>query len=172
LNFREKTLCWDIKEIGMKQLSCIHRAVKHIHHWPPLLRGGLPIYRLKDFHDKEIKGTFYQSELQKVDVRDDDIWKMEKILKTKGTGNNKHYFIKWLHWSKKFNSWISARDVNNLWFYYQWEWTIPERLTSNLGNLCPCTKDSILLALSWGWRYCRVVDDSYFLISRCINGQG
>jgi hypothetical protein len=41
-------------------------------------------------------------------------WKIEKILKTKGTGNNKHYFIKWLHWPKKFNSWISARDVNNL----------------------------------------------------------
>ena len=91
---------------------------------------------------------------------DDDIWKIEKILKTKGTGNNKHYFIKWLHWPKKFNSWIFARDVNNLWFYYQWEWTIPERLTSSLGNLRPCTKDSILLALSWGWRYCRVVDDS------------
>ena len=127
---------------------------------PPILRGGLPIYRLTDFHDEEIKGTFYQSELQKVDVRDDDIWKIEKILKTKGTGNNKHYFIKWLHWPKKFNSWIFARDVNNLWFYYQWEWTIPERLTSSLGNLRPCTKDSILLALSWGWRYCRVVDDS------------
>ena len=81
---------------------------------PPILCGGLPIYRLKDFHDKEIKGTFYQSDLQKVDVRDDDIRKIEKILKTKGTGNNKHYFIKWLHWSKKFNSWISARNVNNL----------------------------------------------------------
>jgi hypothetical protein len=80
---------------------------------PPILRGGLPIYRLKDFHDEEIKGTFYQSELQKVDVRDDDIWTIEKILKTNGTGNNKHYFIKWLHWPKKFNSWISARDVNN-----------------------------------------------------------
>ena len=61
---------------------------------PPTLRGGLPIYRLKDFHDEEIKGTSYQSELQKVDVRDDDIWKIETILKTKGTGNNKHYFIK------------------------------------------------------------------------------
>ena len=102
---------------------------------------GLPIYRLKDIHD-------------------DDIWQIEKILKTKGTGNNKHYFIKWLHWPKKFNSWISARDVNNLWFYYQWEWTIPERLTSSIGNLRPCTKDSIPLALSWGWRYYRVVDDS------------
>ena len=61
---------------------------------PPILRGGLTIYRLKDFHDEEIKGTSYQSELQKVDVRDDDIWKIETILKTKGTGNNKHYFIK------------------------------------------------------------------------------
>ena len=42
---------------------------------PPSLRGRLPIYRLKDFHDEEIKGTFYQSELQKVDIRDDDMWK-------------------------------------------------------------------------------------------------
>ena len=79
-----------------------------------ILRGGLPIYRLKDFHDEEIKGTFYQSELQKVDIRDNDIWKIEKILKTKEKGNNKHYIIKWLHWQKKFNSWISVRDVNNL----------------------------------------------------------
>jgi hypothetical protein len=81
---------------------------------PAILRGRLPIYRLNDFHDEEIKGTFYQSVLQKVDVRDDDIWKVEKILKTKGTGNNKHYFIKRLYCTKKFNSWISARDVNNL----------------------------------------------------------
>ena len=41
-------------------------------------------------------------------------YKIKKILKTKGKGNNKQYFVKWLHWSKKFNSWISARDVNNL----------------------------------------------------------
>jgi len=28
---------------------------------------------LKDFHDEEIKETFYQSELQKVDARDEDV---------------------------------------------------------------------------------------------------
>ena len=28
-----------------------------------ILRGGLPVYRLKNFHDEEITGTFYQSEL-------------------------------------------------------------------------------------------------------------
>jgi hypothetical protein len=27
-----------------------------------IIRGRLPKYRLKDFHDEEIKGTFYQSE--------------------------------------------------------------------------------------------------------------
>lgn len=79
-----------------------------------ILRGGLPVYRLKDFHDEEIKGTFYQSELQKVDVANDDLWKIETILKTKGSGGNKRYFVKWLNWPKKFNSWIFARDVNNL----------------------------------------------------------
>jgi hypothetical protein len=78
-----------------------------------ILRGGLPVYRLKDFHDEEIKGTFYQSELQNVDVRDDDLLKIERIVKTRGKGRNKQYFVKWLHWPKKFNSWISARDVNN-----------------------------------------------------------
>jgi hypothetical protein len=41
-------------------------------------------------------------------------YKIKKILKTKGKGSNKQYFVKWLHWLKKFNSWISARDVNNL----------------------------------------------------------
>jgi hypothetical protein len=48
---------------------------------------------LKDFHDEEIKGTFYQSELQKVDVRDDDIWKIETMLKTKGAELFNAYFF-------------------------------------------------------------------------------
>lgn len=79
-----------------------------------ILRGGLPVYRVVDFNDEEIKGTFYQSELQKVDVRDDDLWKIEKVINTRGKGRNKQYFVKWLNWPKKFNSWISAGDVNNL----------------------------------------------------------
>ncbi|CAG2208281.1 unnamed protein product [Mytilus edulis] len=79
-----------------------------------ILRGGLPVYRLIDFQDEEISGTFYQSEVQKVDVREDDMWKVEKILKTKGKGPNKQYYVKWLHWPKKFNSWIKARDFSNI----------------------------------------------------------
>ena len=62
------------------------------------LRGGLPVYRLDDYLNEDIKGTVYQSELQKVDVRDDDVFKVEKTLKTRDRGLNEQYFVKWLHW--------------------------------------------------------------------------
>ncbi len=79
-----------------------------------ILRGGLPIYRVKDYDGDEIQGTFYQSELQKVEVREDDTWKVEAILKTRGRGPNKEHLVKWLHWPKKFNSWVKTTDVHNL----------------------------------------------------------
>lgn len=78
------------------------------------LRGGLPVYKLKDYLDEEIKGTFYQPELQKVDVRDDALFKVEKVLRSKGRGLNKQYFVKWLHWPSKFNSWVRANDVQDV----------------------------------------------------------
>ena len=72
------------------------------------------MYRIKDFNDEEIKGTFYPSELQKTDVKHDDLWKVERILKTRDKARNKQYFVKWLRWPNKFNSWILAGDVNSL----------------------------------------------------------
>ena len=79
-----------------------------------LMRGGLPLYKIKDYNGDEIKGSFYQSELQKVDVSEDDMWKIETVLKSRGKGKNKQYYIKWLHWPKKFNSWIKASDVKDI----------------------------------------------------------
>ncbi|XP_021376986.1 uncharacterized protein LOC110465475 [Mizuhopecten yessoensis] len=65
-----------------------------------ILRGGLPVYRVTDYDGDEIKGTFYHSELQKVE---DDMWKVETILKTRGKGRNKQHYVKWLNWPKKNN---------------------------------------------------------------------
>ena len=75
------------------------------------MRGGLPVYKLKDYMDEVIKGSFYQSELQKIEVRDTDTFKVEKILKTKGRGHNKQYYVKWLHFPSKFNSWVKEDDI-------------------------------------------------------------
>lgn len=74
----------------------------------------LSVYRVQDFDRDEIKGTFYQSELQKVDEKDNNLWKVEEILKTRGKGRNKQYFVKWLHYPNKFNYWINVSDVSNL----------------------------------------------------------
>ena len=74
-------------------------------------RGGVPIYRIKDYDGEDITGSFYQQELQKLDLKDNELFKIEPILKTKGSGVNKQYFVKWLYWPKKFNSWVKASDI-------------------------------------------------------------
>jgi hypothetical protein len=75
-------------------------------------RGTLPIYRLQDMQQEEIKGTFYESELQKVDIDPNQTWKIEKILKTRGKGRIKQLYVKWKSFPPKFNSWIKASDLN------------------------------------------------------------
>jgi hypothetical protein len=37
------------------------------------LREGIPVYRIQDFEDGNIDGTFYQQELQKVNKDFDDL---------------------------------------------------------------------------------------------------
>ncbi len=69
------------------------------------------MYRLKDLADEVITGSFYQSELQRVYVDPDQMWKVESILKTRGKGRNKQHYVKCLHLPKKFNTWINAEDV-------------------------------------------------------------
>lgn len=44
-------------------------------------RQGIEVYRLKDYADESISGTFYAQELQKVNKKEDTVWKVDKILK-------------------------------------------------------------------------------------------
>ena len=53
------------------------------------MRQGQPIYKLADWYNKPVKGTFYQKELQKIEVTDDDMFKVEKVIKYKGRGNKR-----------------------------------------------------------------------------------
>ena len=39
-----------------------------------------PVYKLKDYDDEELDGTFYEEELQKV-IKEDDVYEVEQILK-------------------------------------------------------------------------------------------
>ena len=76
------------------------------------MRQGQPIYKLVYWYNNPVKGTFYQKELQKVEVRDDDMFKIEKVIKYKGRGNRKAALFCWLGWPKQFDSWIPVSNLN------------------------------------------------------------
>ena len=69
--------------------------------------SNVPYYYLKDLIGEEIKGSFYELELQKTNFKKDDLYIIEKVLKTKG--NN--IFVKWRNYSNDFNSWVNKLDI-------------------------------------------------------------
>ena len=69
------------------------------------------IYRLVDFQGDAVKGVFYREEIQKVSKDGDRVYRIEKVLKTKGKGARKQYLVKWLGWPVKFNSWVGASSL-------------------------------------------------------------
>lgn len=62
-------------------------------------------YLLKDYKDKEIKGSVYEEELQR--VKHPNIYLIEKIIRRK----NGEAYVKWLGFDSEHNSWISERDI-------------------------------------------------------------
>jgi len=69
---------------------------------------------ITDEEGETILGTFYEPELQKVSIKQNKIYKIERILGEKGKGKKKSYFIKWEGYPSKFNSWVSASEIKNL----------------------------------------------------------
>ena len=72
------------------------------------IRETNPItYKLEDLQGEEIKGTFYEPELQKTKQQ---IYRIEKVIeKEKGRS-----FVKWKGYSDKFNSWVDNKDLIDL----------------------------------------------------------
>ena len=65
------------------------------------------MYVIKDYENNEIVGKFYEPELQVVPYP--NVFRIEKILKTKGVGKHKQYFVKWHGY--KIPSWTSAANI-------------------------------------------------------------
>ena len=65
-------------------------------------------YKIVDLMGKEIKGTFYEQELQKAKQQ---TFRIEKIIKK--DNKNNLALVKWSGYPDKFNSWISSKDVVN-----------------------------------------------------------
>ena len=64
-----------------------------------------PTYLLKDYLGEIVKGKFYEDELQVVS-KTDDVYVVERVIKSRKRGGKVEYFVKWRGYPEKFNSWV------------------------------------------------------------------
>jgi hypothetical protein len=76
-------------------------------------RQGVPIYKIEDWNGEAVDGTFYEAELQPVHVDENTTYKIEKILKKRTLQKRKEVLVRWLHWPKKYDSWIPETEVRD-----------------------------------------------------------
>ena len=67
-------------------------------------------YKLKDYNEEVIEGSFYRHEIQKVS-HTDDTFLVEKIIRTQKRGNESWCLVKWQGYPSSMNSWVRKRDV-------------------------------------------------------------
>ena len=84
--------------VGQPRLFVVHRVVP----------GPVPTYKIREWDDTPVQGTFYEADLQKVHVS--DVFRIKKVLKRqKG-----RWLVKWKGWPDKYNSWIASGDMTSL----------------------------------------------------------
>ena len=69
-----------------------------------------PTYGLRDLYSEQLEGSFYEEELQKIS-KTDDLWKIEKVLKTRYRNKKKQVLVRWRGFPEKFDLWIDANQI-------------------------------------------------------------
>ena len=76
---------------------------------------GLPVYKIVANEDGEdILGFFYGYELLRAYVPKNDRYRIEKVLKYRGSGPRKQAFVQWFLHPSKYNSWVPASTVKDI----------------------------------------------------------
>ena len=60
-------------------------------------------YKLQDYNNEEIRGSFYTAEMQK--VVPPERYAVERVIRQRSVRGRKQYFVKWLGYGNEFNSW-------------------------------------------------------------------
>jgi len=66
-----------------------------------------PTYKIKDYNNEEIAGTFYEQERQKTNQ---EVYRIEKIIRKRGNMS----LVKWVGYDNSFNSWVENKDLIKL----------------------------------------------------------
>ena len=71
-----------------------------------------PVYTIKDYSGDIIEGTFYEKELQKVNVSKDTLYKIDSIIKRRKRRGKIEYLVTWQGYPKSMASWVT--DIKRL----------------------------------------------------------
>jgi hypothetical protein len=70
------------------------------------------VYKIKDYNNEAIKGTWYPEEVQQITANQ---YRIEKVLRHRtAPDGTKELFVKWEGWPEKFNSWVKDTDKYNV----------------------------------------------------------
>ena len=75
------------------------------------VQSTVPVtYKIVDTQGEEVKGTFYEPELQK---SDQNVFRIDKILRrrTNKKSGVKEIYVQWKGYNKNFNQWIPEADI-------------------------------------------------------------
>lgn len=70
-------------------------------------------YKLKDYNDELIDGSFYRHEIEPI-IHDDDTYMLEKIVRRRKRGNEVWCLVKWVGYPSSMNSWVRRSDIFHL----------------------------------------------------------
>lgn len=75
-----------------------------------VLKTNPVTYIIKDYDGEAIKGTWYQNEIQKIDVSS-GIYAIDKIIRTRQLQGRTQYLVKFKGYPDSCNSWIDQSDL-------------------------------------------------------------
>jgi len=73
-----------------------------------------PVYKIKDLNNEPIEGVFYENQLLKVIHSDEEVYRIDHIIKTKTEKGIKYALVRWLGYSKEFDSWVKLSEIQNI----------------------------------------------------------
>jgi Chromo (CHRromatin Organisation MOdifier) domain len=67
------------------------------------------VYKVRDLEGEEIKGSFYEPELQKIPTP--ELYEIERVIRKQGEGKDLKFYVKWVDYPESQNNWVPVRDI-------------------------------------------------------------
>ena len=67
-------------------------------------------FKLKDYNDEVIEGSFYRHEIQPI-TQTDDVFLVEKVIRTERRDGEQWCLVKWKGYPSSMNSWVRRSDI-------------------------------------------------------------